>query len=362
MISVIKNRKLSIMIIALIGVMTSCGEDKKEEIISEVLKVEVLEIKNINIPRLLQFTGVVEADDKMVLSTKILGQVKKILVKEGDRVTKGQLLVQINGNDILSKLKGAKASLKEASATLTNVKTNYERIKNLADRGSATQRELDDMTTSVLVGEARVESIGESISELNELLSYANLRSPISGFVSQKFINAGDMATPGSPLLALESLDELKVSINVPEFEIGMLEENDLVTVKIDALGNVTFQGVIEKIIPSSAFSGAQYKVNVAFKSLNKDVKPGMFARVDLYKNSETKILIPRTAIRNRGQLTGLYTINQQGEAMLRWVRIGQEYPEGIEVLSGLIEGEKIITSADSKLVDGMKVEIIKSI
>lgn len=357
-----KYQKLSILMIALTGVMGSCNKDKEVEITEIALKVEVQEIKSTHKAKELQFTGIVEADDKMVLSTKILGQVKKVLVKEGDKISRGQLLVEINSNDILSKLKGAKASLKEATVSLTNVKKNYERIKNLTEKGSATQRELDDITTAKEVGEARMESISQSISELNELLTYANLRSPISGFVSQKFINAGDMATPGSPLLALESLDNLIVSINVPEFEIGMLEENDPVTVKIDALKNATCKGVIEKIIPSSAFSGAQYKVNVAFKSLNENVKPGMFARVDLYKNKEAKILIPSTSIRNRGQLTGLYTVNQQGEAMLRWVRIGQEYPEGTEVLSGLSEGEKIIISSDSKLADGMKVEIIKTI
>jgi RND family efflux transporter MFP subunit len=348
--------------VTIIGVLFSCGENKEEVIVQDALKVEILKVKVINRPKLLQFTGQVEADDKMVLSTKILGRIDKISVKEGDQVKKGQLLIEINSNDIQSKLKSVKASFKEGTATLTNVKRNYDRISQLTVRGSATQRELDDITTAKSVAEARLESISASINELEELLTYANLKSPINGFVSQKYINVGDMASPGSPLLALESLGELKVTINVPSFEIGLLEENDQVTIKFDALENATCEGVIEKIVPSSAFSGAQYRVNVSMISFNKNVKPGMFARVDLYKNNESKILIPKNAIRYKGQLTGLFAVNQQDEAMLRWVRLGEQFPEGVEVLSGLIEGERIIISSDSKLIDGIKVETIKSI
>ena len=355
-----KIQALSLMMIGLVAVISSCSKESEEEIEQAAVKVEVQKIKSIDKAKELQFTGIIEADDKLVLSTKIVGQITNVLVKEGDKIKQGQLLVEINSNDIKSKRNAVSASLREAQASLENVNKNYERIKILAQKGSATQRELDDITTSKEVGESKVVSIQASIKELNELLTYANLKSPISGFVSQKFVNVGDMATPGSPLLALESLDNLKASINVPEFEIGMLDENDPVQVKIDALPNKTYRGVIEKIIPSTAFSGAQYKVNIAFESLDRNVKPGMFARVNVNKNLESKILIPASTIERRGQLHGVFTVGQQGEAMLRWVRIGETYPEGTEVLSGLSQDETIIISSEAKLYDGMKVEIIK--
>jgi len=358
-----KIQALSLMMIVLVIAMSSCSTESEVGVEQPTaVKVEVQKIKSTNKAKELQFTGIIEADDKLVLSTKMVGQITNVLVKEGDKINRGQLLVKINSNEIQSKLKGVNASLSEAKASLANVKRNYERIKILAEKGSATQSELDDITTSKKVGEAKVVSIQESKSELYELLTYANLKSPISGFVSQKFVNVGDMATPGSPLLALESLDKLKASINVPEFEIGMLEENDPVQVKIDAIPNRAYRGLIEKIIPSTAFSGAQYKVNIAFESLDRDVKPGMFARVNIKKNLERKILIPESAIQRRGQLHGIFTVNQQGEAMLRWVRIGETYPEGTEVLSGLSQDEIIIVLSEAKLYDGMKIEIIKSI
>lgn len=346
----------------IIGGLASCKTDRKESAKVNALKVTVQQVIPVDKVSLSQFSGKVKADDKLVLSTKAIGQIEKVLVDKGERVKKGQLLLQIRSKDILSKKSAAEASLKEAKSALKNTQKDHERIQRLYEKGSATQKELDDISTASEAGEARVESIDQSIIELNELLTYANLKSPIDGFVSKKFVNEGTMATPGSPLLALESLDRLIIEINVPEFEIGLFAEGDPVNIEIDAIDEKSMIGKVDRIIASSAFSGAQYQVQILLKDGYKALKPGMFARVSLLKNTESKTVVPREALVHKGQLSGLYTVNQQGEAMLRWLRLGKEYPDGIEVLSGLKSGEQFILSSESKLTDGAKVEITKSI
>ena len=158
-----KIQALSLMMIGLVGVMSSCSKESEVEIEQATVKVEVQKVKRIDKARELQFTGIIEADDKLVLSTKMVGQITNVLVKEGDEINRGQLLVKINSNEIQSKLKGVNASLSEAKASLANVKRNYERIKILVEKGSATQSELDDITTLKEVGEAKIISIQESI-------------------------------------------------------------------------------------------------------------------------------------------------------------------------------------------------------
>ncbi|MEO9964240.1 MAG: efflux RND transporter periplasmic adaptor subunit [Reichenbachiella sp.] len=357
-----KNINKSIFGLMIIGGLVSCKTDQKERTEVNALKVTVQKAVSVDKVSQYQFSGKVKADDKLILSTKAIGQVEKVYVDKGENVTKGQLLLKIRSKDILSKKASAQASLREAKSVLKNTEKDYQRTQRLYDKGSATQKELDDISTARESDQARVESIGQSIVELDELLSYSNLKAPIDGFVSQKFVNEGTMATPGSPLIALESLDQLKIEISVPEFEIGLFTEGDPVQVEIDAIKEKSLTGSVDRIITSSAFSGSQYQVLIVLKGDSKGMKPGMFARVSLLKNKESKTIVPRKAIVQRGQLSGLYTVNQQGEAMLRWVRLGKEFPEGIEVLSGLKNGEQYIMTSESKLTEGVKVEITKSI
>ncbi|MDA0196325.1 MAG: efflux RND transporter periplasmic adaptor subunit [Bacteroidetes bacterium] len=355
-----KNKlRLPFMLLVTAGILASCGKNEVEVGKEARLKVAVKEVSLITQSSKRQFSGKVVADDKLILSTKLQGQVKQLLVDEGDKVRKGQLLLTIKSNELDARLASTGSSLKEAQSSLQNIIKNYSRISKLFEKGSATQKEMDDITAGRDAATARTQSVEGAILELEELLTYASLTSPINGFVSQKFINPGAMATPGSPLIAIESLEELKVDINVPEFEIGTFTEGDPVEVHI---GTESFSGQVNKIIPSSEFSGPQFKVSVKLLTTNEGLKPGMFARVSLLKETESKILVPITSIYQRGQLTGIFTVSTQGEALLRWVRTGKEFAEGVEILSGLVAGEKYIVASESKLYDGIKVEISNNI
>jgi len=130
---------------------------------------------------------------------------------------------------------------------------------------------------------------------------------------------------------------------------------DDKVSVDVDVANLITAKGKVDRVIPSS--SSGQFKVIVSLIENNLQLKPGMFARVNLLKDKEKVLLIDKSVVIEKGQLRGVYTVNQQQEAMLRWVRLGKEYGDKIEVLSGLIEEEKLIVSSTSKLIDGVKVK-----
>jgi len=143
--------------------------------------------------------------------------------------------------------------------------------------------------------------------------------------------------------------------LSVPEFEIEKFELDDKVSVDVDVANLITAKGKVDRVIPSS--SSGQFKVIVSLIENNLQLKPGMFARVNLLKDKEKVLLIDKSVVIEKGQLRGVYTVNQQQEAMLRWIRLGKEYGDKIEVLSGLIEEEKLIVSSTSKLIDGVKVK-----
>lgn len=353
------TKNIIIATIASSIILTSCGEDDKAAMPTrDAVKVTTEQIQKTEQFVEHQFSGKVQADDKTVLSTKIIGQISQVLVKEGDKVTKGQLLVKIKSNDLVAKQNTATSGVKAAKAHMENTAKNYTRIQHLHQKGSATDKELDDMAVANEAAIAGYNEAKHNLAEINDYLSYANLTSPINGFVSEKMINVGDMAKPGFPVLVLESLTELKIQLNVPEFEISKFELNDQVRISVDVAELKNAKGKVDRIIPSS--SSGQFKVIVSLDENNVLIKPGMFARVDLLKEKEDILLIDKGLVIKKGQLTGIYTVSQQNEAMLRWIRLGKEYGNKIEVLSGLIHGETIITSATIKLTDGASVKSSK--
>jgi len=349
--------KKNILITALAStiILASCGSDKEQTTSnSNAIAVKTETVKKTEQFTEHRFSGKVKADDKTVLSTKIIGQIENILVKEGDKVSKGQLLIKIKSNDLSAKQNTAISGVKTAKLNMENTAKNFQRVKNLHQKGSATDKELEDMGVANEAAIAAYNEAKHNQAEINDYLSYANLRSPINGFVSSKMINAGDMAKPGFPVLVLESLTELKIEMSVPEFEISKFELDDEVSIDVDVANLKTAKGKVDRVIPSS--SSGQFKVIVSLNDNNELLKPGMFARVNLLKDKEKVLLIDKSVVIEKGQLRGVYTVNQQQEAMLRWVRLGKEYGDKIEVLSGLIEGEKLIISSTSKLIDGAKV------
>ena len=346
--------------LTLIATLFSCGSSKQDTPTEQqAVKVNIVEFGVSDVSDSFEYSGKVISDKETVLSTKLFGHVEKILVEEGEKVSKGDLLIRIKSSDVDAKLAAAAAAKREAAAATSNAKKNLDRISNLLKSGSATQREFDDVNTQFKMAEARVESIDQNIRELNHLLAYANLKSPIDGFVAQKFMNEGDMASPGQPILALESMDILKIDISVPEFEIDLFAQGDEVNLSFSSLDEPV-KGFVSRLIPSTA-SGTQFKVSVIISSNNKVIKPGVIGKVQLFKKSTKKMIIDKKYLHSRGQLQGIYTVSQQGNAMLRWLRLGQAYGDGYEVLSGLDVGEQVITSEIGQLTNGQKVEITKS-
>ena len=350
------NKNILIATLASAIFLTSCGSDEQESVPTrDAVQVTTALTKKTEQFVSHQFSGKVKADDKTVLSTKIIGQIEQVLVKEGEKVKKGQLLVKIQSNDLMAKQSTAKSGVKAAKLNMDNTAKNYGRIKNLHAKKSATDKEVEDMSVANEAAIAAYNDAKHHLAEINDYLSYANLRSPINGFVSQKMINVGDLAKPGFPILIIESLSELKIELSVPEFEISKFELNDNVAISVEVADLKNAKGNVDRIIPSTA--SGQFKVIVSLSEQNALLKPGMFARVNLLKDKEEVLLIDKKTIINKGQLTGVYTVNQQSEAMLIWIRLGKEYGDKVEVLSGLIEGEKLITSATTKLTDGVKVK-----
>ena len=358
-----KKHTYKLALIALSLVMVSCGSEDKKAVVdnSTPVSVKVSAVQSNGSNPFVSASGKIEATNSANLSTRMMGFVNKVHVKVGDKVRKGQLLVSINNTELQAKRAQVNAGITEATAAYNNAQKDYNRFKSLFADNSASQKEMDDMTAHYEMAKARLEGANQMKNEINSQFAYANITSPFSGVVTNKFIEAGDMANPGMPLIAVEAPGKYEVTAMVAESDISQIKSGTTVDVLVKSLGK-TIKGKVTEVSTSAKNTGGQYLVKAELDKTDAKLLSGMFATVQFpvekNMNSDSVVLIPKSAIVNNGSLKGVYTVSEQNRALLRWLRLGKTYGDNVEVLSGLKAGEQFIISADSKLENGTKVSI----
>jgi RND family efflux transporter MFP subunit len=356
-----KNTFKILAIVTLIFV-SSCGKDKTKITDNrEAVPVQVITPTSQN-GTFLTASGKIEAVQNANLSTRMMGFVNNVHVKVGQKVSQGQLLVSINSADISAQKAQVSASITEAEAAFNNAEKDYNRFKALFESNSASQKEMDDMTAHFEMAKARLEAANQMKNQVNAQLSYSNITAPFSGIITGKFVNKGDMANPGMPLLSIENPDLFQVMAMVPESEITKINTGTEVKVVVKSTSQL-LNGKVTEVSTSTKNTGGQYLIKVIIDKTDDKLLSGMFTSVQFPIEKATKsdkglILIPKTALIKQGQLTGIYTIGNENTAILRWLRIGKNYGDNVEVLSGLSSDEQFIVSAESKLYNGAKISI----
>lgn len=310
-------------------------------------------------------SGVIESEQTAMISTRMMGTIENISVREGDKVQRGQLLATISNHEIIAKQRQVEASLQEASAALEYAAKDEARFRNLFESGSVSPKELENVELHYRSMQARVEAVQQMQKEIEVSLQYTQLRAPFAGVVTRVMSDAGTMASPGMPILVVEQVGKLQVSASLAESDISRIKAGDTahLTVKSTAL---TFTGIVKSISPSSQASGGQYPVTITLPdSLQSKIFAGMYVNVLLpqtqgrsSKNDWSNPLIPTEAVFYREQLTGIWVVSSQNTAMLRWIRLGKTEGNRVAVVSGLNSHEQVIIGAKAKLYNGVPITI----
>lgn len=344
-------------IILLILILTSCSDSSKKATNVKALKITTTPVSSLKPDQLFSTSGAIEAVKSANISTRLMGYVSKVNVKIGDKVKKGDLLLSINSSDLKAKKGQIKAKILKAKSYFTNAKKDYKRFTQLYKENSASQKELDNITTNYEQAKAGLEAAKQMQKEIDANLAYADIKAPFDGVITGKMIDIGDLANPGMPLLSIENTYNYLVKTYVNENQIDKINKGGAVNLKVKST-NTILMGTISEISISSKSSGGLYEVKISIKNPT-NIFSGMFVSVNFLGSSDASTLtIPKSALVQNGQLTGVYTVSLQNTAILRWLRLGKTYGNAIEVLSGLNKNEKIITSASGKLYNGAKVTL----
>lgn len=359
------NNKIITTLLLSTFLFLSCGKDRKEITDNATaIPVKVSGMAAQNNGSFVTASGKIEAENSANVSTRMMGYVTKVHVKVGQKVNAGQLMVSINASDLQAKKAQVDASILQATAAFNNAKKDFERFTALFNQQSASQKELDDMTSRYEMAKAGLDAAKQMRNEVLAQFNYSNITAPFSGEVTNTFVKEGDMANPGMPLVSIEGVSRLQVTAMVSESDIANIQNGMIVKVLVKSI-NKEVTGKVIEVSSSAKNTGGQYLVKIGLNQIDKAILSGMFVNVQFPVANKTqtttttdKVLVPESAIVKQGQLTGIYTIGNGNKAILRWLRIGKTYGNQVEVLSGLSAEEQYIVSAEGKLYNGAKVKL----
>jgi RND family efflux transporter MFP subunit len=335
----------------LIAVLFLVGCGSKEEpaaVVSaapqKAIQASVVEAKHTSVPIRVEVTGQVAPIFQATLSSRIQGTINTLLVREGSKVSKGQTLIQLDSRDL-------QAELARVSAEIENAKAHLDRMNQLYIQDAVSKQELENATRAYRVAEA-------SRNAVEAQLSYTTVKAPFDGVITEKHVEAGELASPGHPLLKMEDPLHLRLEATVAEGDLRSVSRGDKIPVSIDALGGQPVNGTVSQILPAGDPRTHTFMVKV---NLPKTVglKTGMFGRFQLDKGEAQTMLVPSTAVVERGELTSLYVVGADQIARLRWVKVGRRFERQAEILSGLNESERVLTDG-SRGVDGAAVQVVE--
>lgn len=342
-----------------VTVIASCGGPDPVSPSQQPIPVHVQQVVSTELPQTRAYSGNLEGIRRVNLSTKIMGPIYEMNVAEGSRVAAGQVLARIKSDDLSAKRAQVRANLIEARAAWKNMETQYERIRALYAHQTATQKEMDDMEMNYQMAKAKVQAIEEMEKEVSDVIGFGDVVSPIHGSIVKRWLQPGDMAVPGMPILTVEDVDRMQAVIQVPETDVSLFRKGTAVLVRVDAVPAVALAATVDEINPGGNPMSRQFDVKVHLQDRHESLRSGMFAQVLVTDQTSPNVVIHRTALVHRGQLDGVFVVNDRQEALLRWIRIGKTVGDQVEVLAGVTAGENVVVGSRGRLLDGGKVEVL---
>ena len=268
------------------------------------------------------------------------GRIQKINVEVGDYVGKGQILAEMD-----------RVQLDQAKLRLSNAETELGRLKQLYEQGGLAQSDYEAAELNYKV----------SKSTYDNLVENTILRSPITGVVTARYYDRGDMYGMASPIFTVQQITPVKILVGISEGDYTKVSKGDKVTLSVDALPGKTFSGTIKRIYPTIDPMTHTVNVEVQVPNTDRQLRPGMYAKVNVTFGHNRSIVVPDAAVvRLQGSGQRNVFVVEDGIAVQKEVSLGRHFDGQYEILSGLEEGEQVVVKGGSALRNGAQVEIIE--
>lgn len=338
-----KQIKLVGMVVCALALgFTSCKKIEKTDskVATEIPNVRVQEAKVSEVEQIYELTATVQPQSKNSIAPSTPGRIRQILVEVGQHVAMGQKLVQM---DV--------ANLSNSETQIENVKRTYKRTQELFTVGGASQQELDNAKLQLDMAQTNMKNLAENTF----------LLSPISGIITARNYDNGDMYSGQMPVLNVMNINSVKILINVSESYYPQVKLGMPIDVTFDIFQGIKFKGKVSLIYPAIDDKSRTFPVEIKLNNSNSKIRPGMFARVTLEFGKAKHIVVPdQSIIKQSGSGARFVYVYNNGKVQYKQVEVGRRMNSEYEIISGLQSGEQIVIAGQSKLVDGSEVKLAK--
>ncbi len=303
------------------------------------VQVKIAKVTSEDVAQTETYTATVESDVKNNIAPNTPYRIEKIYVEVGDRVHKGQVLVQLDASN-----------LRQLKLQLENQKVEFKRTEQLYQVGGASKAEYDNAKLQLDVYS----------TQLRQLTENTQLVSPINGVVTARNYDDGDMYG-GNPVLTIEQLNPVKVLVNISEVYYKKVSNGMPVDIQLDAYENEAFSGKVTIVYPTIDEATHTFPVEVTINNANQKVRPGMFARATVNFGVKNHVLVPDEAlVKQIGAGDRYVYVHKGGKVSYNKVELGKHIGNKYEILSGVNPGDEVVVAGQSRLANGKEVEVVK--
>ena len=332
-------KTLSLAALAVLAV--ACKSDDKAGTAQQAKpQVKIAKVTSEDIPQTETYTATVESDVKNDIAPNTPYRIEKIYVDVGDNVRQGQVLVQLDASN-----------LQQLKLQVENQKIEFNRTSQLYQVGGASKAEYDNAKLQLDV----------LSTQLKQLMQNTQLTAPISGVVTARNYDSGDMYNQGQPVLTIEQTNPVKVMVNISEVYYKQVFKGMPVDIELDAYEGETFYGKVTIVYPTVDQSTHTFPVEVTINNSSQKVRPGMFARATVNFGDKNHVLVPDEAlVKQIGAGDRYVYVYKGGKVSYNKVELGKHIGTKYEILSGVNPGDDVVIAGQSRLANGKEVEVVK--
>jgi RND family efflux transporter MFP subunit len=340
-----KKKIIGITLIA--ATLYGCSGGKKAEQTGATTATAAVDIKSETVHRrrveqIREYTGTISPYSKNMIASQSAMRIDKLLVEIGDHVRVGQVLVQMEETNYL-----------QSKLQLENLKTDYQRAQQLYATGGVSKQQIDQLKTQLEVADEAYRNLEKN----------TRLLSPINGVITKRNFDNGDV-TGGQPIFEVQQLQPVKITVNVQEEFFAHVTKNMTAKVTLDIYPNDEFTGRVNLVYPTIDNMTHTFTTEIVLPNSNMKVRPGMFARVVLNFGVIERVVAPDKAVVKQPGTDErfVYVVNADSTVTHRTVTLGLRLDNAYEVLTGLDDGEKVVTAGVSKLINGAAIREVKGL
>lgn len=315
-------------------------------------------------------SGNVKANIVSRIAAKALGQVTALYVSSGQQVVAGQVLADIADDNINQKVAAAEAGVREAAKGMQVAQRNqslqritFERYEQLYEQAAISSQQVDEIRSSYEVAQLSYEQAQAGMEKAQAMLAeaygYGQLISPINGVVTEKNLEVGSMVPAGVPVVTVEDGSSYLVECYVEAALHDKIYRDMEAVIRIASFDH-PIQGRVVEIVPAIDPQSRSFLVKVSLN--DKQLKTGLYGTVQFPLGREPRLMVPKASLVTKGQLTGVYVVNQEKQLSYRLVRIGMTNQGGIEILSGLNDGDYVVVEGVENAIDGATAQEVNGL